>query len=388
MRIRNSAAWMAGIAGMALVLSACGGNASTETEPTGAKTPASSEAETDGGEAALGEAAAAAAGEPMELPSITIGYVNYVGANLEAAREELGSKEASEALGWEFISCDGQGIPAVMAKCATNLVNQDVDALFVNGFPQAVFTEALDIAEDKEIPVISVGGDGGPKDRLAGSFYPNEADMGTELAEWMIDKLGADSGAEIIVQDFPAEFIIARNDAMKAALEETSITIGATFDADPANLIDGTKAQSTAMLNSAPDAKALWIPFSSSDAGAAQALATKYPGKSFPDRPLLVTVYASLPTLDRIRQGSVDAAVENSSGWASWVAMDQLAESLVRGTEISQESTPDYGEGLDFFRPQVVDSTNLPPEGELLAPPADYMEFFNAKWNAEFTNLG
>lgn len=371
-----------------LLLSACGGNTDSGSSASEGGGSTSSEVDASGGaEAELGAQAAEEAGEPVEVEPLTIGYVNYVGANLEAAREQLGAQEAAEALGWTFVPCDGQGIPAVMGKCATNLVNQNVDALLVNGFPQALFTEALDIAEQKEIPVLSVGGDGGPKDRLAGSFYPDEYDMGAALADWMIEKLGADSGAEIVVQDFPAEFIIARNKALDDALEETTITIGATFDADPANLIDGTKAQVTSMLNSVEDAQALWIPFSSSDAGAAQALDAKYPGTEYPDRPLLVTAYASLPTLERIRQGKVDAAVENALGWSSWVAMDQLAESVARGTEISKEPQPNYGEGLDFFRPVVVDSSNLPPEGELLAPPANYVEFFTAKWNAEFTNL-
>lgn len=371
MEVRSAVA-AATIAGMALVLSACGGS--------------STSAPTESAAADLGVAAAAAAGAPVEVPTLTIGYVKYVGANFEAAREEVASKQAAEALGWTFISCDGKGVPATMAKCAKDLVNQNVDVLMTNAFPQSYFTEALDIAEKKGIPVISVGGDPGPQDRLDGAYYPDESAMGGVLADWMVEKLGADSAAKIIVQNFPAQFIVARNEAMLAKIAETTITVGGEFDVDPANLIAGTKDQITSFLNSTPDAKAFWIPFSSSDAGAAQAIEAKFPGKTFPDRPLLLGVYASLPTLDLIRQGKLDASVENALGWASWVAMDQIAQNAARGTTIAK-TTPSYGADLDWTKPTVVTKDNLPPEGELLAPPTDYVSFFTSKWNNEFTNL-
>jgi len=133
------------LAGAALALSACGTN--------------SIGASTESAAADLGVAAAAAAGAPVEVPPLTIGYVKYVGDNFEAAREEVASKQAAEALGWTFVTCDGQGVPATMAKCAKDLVNQNVDVLMTNAFPQSYFTEALDVADKKGIPVISVGGD-------------------------------------------------------------------------------------------------------------------------------------------------------------------------------------------------------------------------------------
>lgn len=391
MRIRNSAVF-AGIAGIALVLSACGGNESTETSTSEAAPASPTAAESSENAAPAGNTAAdlgiAAAGDPIELKPLTIGYVNYVAANLEAMRMELATKAAAEALGWTFIPCDGQGVPATMSKCATGLVNQDVDYLLTNGFPEAIFTEALGIAATKGIPVISVGGDPGPKEALSAAYYPSDADMGTALADWMINKLGADSNATIIQQNFPAEFIVARNLAMEAAIAKTTITIAGMFDADPANLIAGTKDATTAQLNALPDAKALWIPFSSSDAGASQALEAKYLGKSFPERPLLLGVYASLPTLELIRQGKVDASVENALEWISWVALDQVAQNAMRGTALSQDSDPFYGVDLNWGTPIVVDSTNLPPEGELMPALADFVSYFTSKWGAEFTNLG
>jgi ABC-type sugar transport system substrate-binding protein len=212
--------------------------------------------------------------------------------------------------------------------------------------------------------------------------------MGTALADWMINKVGADSNATIIQQNFPAEFIVARNLAMEAAIAKTTITIAGMFDADPANLIAGTKDATTAQLNALPDAKALWIPFSSSDAGASQALEAKFPGKSYPDRPLLLGVYASLPTLELIRQGKIDASVENALEWCSWVALDQIAQNSARGSSFSQDSDPSYGADLDWGSPVVVTSANLPPEGQLVPAPADFVSYFTSKWGAEFTNLG
>src|SRR6201999_1957802 len=134
-----------------------------------------------------------------------------------------------------------------------------------------------------------------------------------------------------------------------------------------------------------PDAKAVTMVFSTAEIGASQALTQRFgAGKTYPARPLLTTYYANLPVIDMIRKGQLDAAAENPLEWTGWGAIDQLAEDFTRKTPSSTDERPDYGPGLDFWRPTVVTKDNLPPEGQLLAPTVDFAGFFTAKWAAEF----
>lgn len=391
MRVRRSRLAVVGVAGAAVLLGACGGN--TSTDGAGASSAAAGGASASdtsaagGGIAELGTAAGQKAGAAVALEPLTIGYVNYAKATLAAAREEAGAAEAAAKLGFEFVPCDAQGNPALMATCATNLVNQGVDVLMVNTLPQSALTDALDLAEKNKIPVVNVGGDPGQGDRYVGSYYPSEPDMGTALAEWTVENLGTSAAAPLIVQSFPAPFATQRNDELKKVIAGTPVSIAAQYDADAANLIPNTQSQVSALVNQHPDAKGVWIVFSGADLGASQALDTKFPGKSFPERPGIMTFYANLPTIDLIRQDKVQAAVENSLEWCAWVAMDQVAQWSARNATISPEPRPDYGTGLDFWRPVVVDKTNLPAQGQLMTPPVDYRAFFSAKWSAEFSNL-
>ena len=386
MTVRRISVTAALVAGAALVLSACGGNTSATSTSSAASSSSSSSAALTG-IAAQGADAGKAAGAPLALKKLKIGYVDYAKATLAAARVEVAAGVAAAKLGWDFVPCDGQANPTVMAKCATNLVNQGVDALILNVIPQAAVVDALKSAQAKGIPVIQVGGDPGQKDLETAAYFPSESDMGSTLGGWVVTTLGADSKAQLIVQGFPAPFATQRNDALKATIKPTTITVAAEYDVDAANLIANTASQTTALINQHPDAKLVWTVFSGADLGASQALDTKFPGKSYPDRPAIVTFYANLPTIDLIRQGKVQAAVENSLEWTAWVAMDQIAEFEARKTPISTDPRPNYGAGLDFWKNVVVDKTNLPAEGQLLTPPVDYREFFNAKWKTEFTNV-
>ncbi|MGY1773738.1 sugar ABC transporter substrate-binding protein [Blastococcus sp. SYSU D00813] len=330
-------------------------------------------------------AAAEAAGEPVELPAQTIGYISYGEAIPISARLTQGVQNAAAALGWELEVCDGQSTPQGQLTCATNFVNTGVDAILTNGMPQSSIAPALTQAEAAGIPVVNIGGYIGQEDLFDGSIYPDEAEFGQVLGDWLVDQLP--DGGEIATQTFQADFVIQRLEGLDRALEGSDVTIGDTFDADAANLIPGAQQAVSSSFNGNPDIQAYYLTFSGSEIGAAQAMQVLRPGAQFPERPMILTFYANLPTIDLIRAGQVDAAAENTHEWIAWVAMDQLAEFFGRDTPISTEPRPDYGDGLEFWQPFVVDAENLPAEGELAPPPVDFEGFFTTKWSTEFTNL-
>ena len=88
-----------------------------------------------------------------------------------------------------------------------------------------------------------------------------------------------------------------------------------------------------------------------------------------------------------MRAGAIDAVSDVPYDASGWVAVDQIAEFEARETPMSPEPQPDYpgiGTVYDYV---VVDSSNLPPEGEYRVPENDYQTFFKTKWSNEFTNV-
>ena len=363
-------------AASALVLSACGG--SDDASPDDAD-DASSSTPTDPDLTKKAEAAAAAAGEPTTVPEITIGYIRFA-AEAPADQRIFGAAEdAAEALGWKVLQCDGQGDPVKMASCGNTLLDQKVDVLLTDGMPQSAIASALRRAEEMGVPAVYSGGSQDEDDMYDAGYVPPDGEMGQVLAEYVAEQVSEPDGG-VIVQGFPTGWGIERVDALKAV----DVDILSEVDADATNLVQGTQQQIAAQLNEHADASAVWITFDTAVLGASQALDAKYPGQSFPDRPLLVTFYGNEPTLQLIGQGKIDAVIENSLEWSSWVAVDQIAELMARETPLSDDFRPNYGEGLDFWRPALVTKDNLPPSGELVAPPVDFEGFFKAKWAAEF----
>lgn len=335
---------------------------------------------------AAAKASAQAAGASVALATKKIGYISY-GQSIDiSARVTNAVTNAAKDLGWSLQVCDGQATPAGQLTCATNFVNTGVDAMLTNGMPQSSIAPALVQAKAKNIPVINIGGNIGQQDLFSGSFYPSESDLGETMGKWLVDKLGS-AGGPIAVQTFQADFAVQRLQGLDKAINGTQVTIKDKFDADATNLVAGSQQAVSASFNGNSNLKAYYLTFSGSELGAAQAMGVLRPGKQYPDRPLITTFYANLPTIDRIRSGQVDAATENSSEFVAFVALDQLAEMWTRNAQITSDPRPNYGTGLDFWRPFVVDKDHLPAAGKLAEPPVDFEGFFTTKWSTEFTNL-
>jgi len=170
-----------------------------------------------------------------------------------------------------------------------------------------------------------------------------------------------------------------------------TIEIVDMWEGDFADLVAGTEADVTTKLQQFEDIDAVWINFSVASIGAAQAIGALYEGDD-PDRPQLLTFYANPTTVNDIRTGRVDAAVDEKLEWQSWAQVDAVAELLAFGTHPSQERAPDY-DGRNFSVRQVVtidtvnampaDSTEVPAPD----PPGDYEEYFRDKWCGQFSNV-
>lgn len=341
----------------------------------------------DGGTAPSGEladAGVAAAGAETELPIIHAGYLQWIYADEAGKRIEDAAKEAIEFMGWDFTTCDAGGDPAQMPVCGNQLLDQDVDVIFTDGIPEEFITDVLERAAEEGVPVISAGGEVDPRNFYVASYASDDTDLGVKLAEYLIEQLP--DGGNIIVQSFPAAWSAKRQAGLTQTLEGSNITIVDTWEADPTNLVEGTAADVTTKLAQF-DVDAVWIDFSVASIGAANAIGAEFPDGG-DDRPLLVTFYANPTSVEDIRAGRLDAAVDEKLEWQSWAQVDAIAQLLARDEDPSQERAPDFG-GLNFSSRQVITADNIPATGtEVDAPaPGNYEDFFRAKWCTEFTNV-
>lgn len=378
------------VCALALFAAACGDDDddSANTADTSGQAAGGDERTTAAREAGL--EAASAAGDPVELPKATIGFVNIVGAVESAQRAEREFKRATDALGWTLNRCDAQGDPTKMARCADSLLDQNVDVLTVLGIEPSLIKAQLNKAKRLGVPVVEFSGQVAADPLFAGTYYPDEPEAGQVLTDYLLQKLNElpDETVPIAVHDYPAEWSAARTDTLKAAVaDQSKIEIAVESTTDAANLVEGTRKAVTDELTANPDLKAYWFGFDSAGQAGGQAVSARFPGESFPDKPMVVTFHADLGTSDLMRAGAIDAVSDVPYDAAGWVAADQIAEFLTRETPMADEPQPEYpgiGTVYDYV---VVDSTNLPPEGEYRVPEHDYQTFFQTKWENEFTNV-
>ena len=325
-----------------------------------------------------------------ELPAITVGYLQWIYADEAGKRIEDAAQEAVEFLGWGYETCDANGDPAQMPVCGNQLLDSDIDVMLTDGIPEEFITDVLERAASEGIPVLSAGGEVDPRNFYIASFASDDTDLGVQLANYLVEQFP--NGARIIVQEVPTAWSDKRITGLKSVIEGADIEIVDQWEGDFANLVAGTEADLTTKLQQFENIDAVWINFSVASIGAASAIGALYPDGDDPDRPQLVTFYANPTTVNDIRSGRVDAAVDEKLEWQSWAQVDAVAELLAFGTDPSQERAPDY-DGRNFSVRQVVtidtvnamsaDSTEVPAPD----PPGDYEEYFRNKWCGQFSGV-
>ncbi|HVW46343.1 MAG TPA: sugar ABC transporter substrate-binding protein [Solirubrobacterales bacterium] len=368
-------------AALAVVVAACGGGGSSD-EVTGISAGTGETAST------AATAAKKAAGSPTELPQVTVGVVDVLASSEASQRLEVGLKDASKVLGWKLLSCDAQGEPAGMQRCAETLLNQEVEVLFLLATEPTPVHNALVKAKSKGVPVIGFGGQTTNSPLLAGLYYPNEHEAGEIAGEYIVEQLESLKPDErsMIVHSIAAIWGEERTAGMLEKVEPAGIKIAAKYQTDLANVEAGTLKATTDELTANPEVKAIYDSFDAAGRSTAQAVAQKFPGKKFPERPLVVTFHADLTTLEMMREGKIDAVVDVPYDATAWIAADQAAQFLARETPPSKEPEPKYP--LPFLKQELFTAEDeFPPEGQYREPQNDFVTFFTTKWQQEFTNI-
>lgn len=365
----------------ALLLAACGDSAeeSAETVEGGFEAPLGGEAEERAKEA--GQEMGSALGE-ADLPEKTIGIIHLSAASPASAELGKATEQAANVLGWDAIECDGQGDNAQIRRCMDTLLTQGVDGIANIAVEPSVVREALERAQQEDIPVV-LNGAVVPEDPLIdGQYAPDDAGMAEVLAEWIVSEL--DGQGNIWMNNFEAGmWSELRTDRGREIFESTpGIEIVGEHSIDYANFEEDIRRTVEAALT-AQQIDAIWGAVDFTPQPTAQAVDNQ--GVDHDDV-IIVGFYGSDLNLQLLREGKLDAVATSALNASGWIVIDQMAQYFARGREFEQggfigaepESYP-----LQILEPEVVTKETVPDSGKIL-PPVDYVSFFTAKWTAEF----
>ena len=382
--MRRATRWLFLLTAFALIAAACGDEAETTTTPAAAATTVAP--------ATTAPPAPTTTEEMMAPPEVTLGYLQVLGASEAAQRLEIDAKEAVDLLGWDWVYCDAQGVLEQMQTCADTLIDQGVDAIMTDGTTVEVIVEQLERAQEAGIPFINTGGTQSFYDLYAGSYNPNDAELGRVLAEWIVEN--AEPGAIFVSGISFAAWGAQREASLAEAIEGTDFFIEDAVDIDFADVPGSAADAVSAQLTANPDTKVVWLTFDLAALGVGPVITDAYPEGG---GPVVGANYANCGTLDQMKTGGVTVAVEESLEWSSWVGIDQIAAFFAFGTPFSQDLRPVYqdadGNDIQFSQPFIVLPEDAPDEcifgeGPYVIPPdpaaAGYREFFRAKWAEEY----
>jgi ABC-type sugar transport system substrate-binding protein len=334
----------------------------------------------------LGTAAGKAEGKKTKKLHLKVGYLDIIGGIESADRAHNSMRNAFKAIGTtSWVYCDGQGTPTKWVTCGNSLIAQGVDVIALTGIDPSTMPSVVAAAKAKNIPIVDCCGTVGPG--FAAQFAPNEKKNGQILAEYLKAKLASQPGQSSVISiDYPAPWASTRTDQLKAmvAANPSKLKIGLSATSDPTNLIEGTKKTVSDALTADPKVKAIWISFDTAGQAAGQVVQSRYGTKKFPEKPLVVTFHSDPSTQVLMRQGAIDAVVDNNYDGTAWEMVNAVAEHFARGKPFPKYGTsfkyPGIGDPLVY---QIVTGANLPPANHYNAPNVDTVGYFMAKWKAE-----
>jgi len=336
--------------------------------------------------AAAGVKAGKAAGKKVKPLKLRVGYLDIIGGIESADRAHNSLRVAFKSLGTTWLYCDGQGTPTKWVTCGNSLLAQDIDVLAVTGIDPSTIPSVVQAAKAKKVPIVDFGGEVGPG--YAAQFAPNEGKNGEILAAYLKAKLASQPGVSNIISiDYPAPWAQTRTAKLKAMVNANSskykISVSAT--SDPTNLIAGTQKTVSDALTADPNVKAIWVSFDTAGQAAGQVVASKYPGKTFPNKPLVVTFHADPSTQLLMKKGGIDTVVDNNYDATAWELADATAQFFAR-----KKAFPKYGNSFrypgigDPLSYEIVTAKNLPKgPRKYVAPKVDVVTYFITKWKTE-----
>lgn len=321
-----------------------------------------------------------------KIPSgATVGLEEIINSVPSAQRADGQLEYALRELGINVIPCDAEGDPTKMESCMTSLVSQGVKAIVSLGTDPSLIAQGLQDAKSHKIPVISFSGAVAPSPLWYRVYYNDDKAAGKVMGDYIASELKAHGGASpsLWISNYPASWASERTAAMLPAVKAAGVKIAAVTTVNSTNPIAGTQQQVITQYTQDPGTKAYYFAYDAPGAAAAQALASKDGGKSWPAGPLVVTFHADQQANGLIRSGQITAVVDEDYDAASFEAADAVAQ-LLAGKTVPASDTGGGYNGHQMYSYPVITKANLPPAGKFVEPKFDVVSYFTELWRKEF----
>jgi ribose transport system substrate-binding protein len=328
--------WCAAVALLASVgMAACGGNNNDDNDNSGSGggTDSAAAATTTGSADTSEVPGYLGSFEPREglggaVPKKTIGLVNVIGSNGNAANCQANFKKAAKDLGWTVKVVDAAGDPAKMASGVNAMVTQKVDALVTVAIEPAVARQGLTAAKEAGIPTISFCGALAPPNLYDAVYAPNDNALAATVVRYMIDDLPPN--AKVVAQFYDPINALKRRDVVtRALLKEAGIQIVASHQVDLANGVQDVTKSSMDMLRAHPEAQAIVLDQNFEFTPVVNAI------KQAGLKTKVYGMYGDPDSYKTLRAGGPARAFSDStSQWSGWVTADALLKYFVNKKKI------------------------------------------------------
>ena len=313
-------------------------------------------------------------------PGIKVGIVSC-GAQFRGCQAPADAAfEASKRIGWVPTMYDGAGTQEKQNAAILDALSAGANVIMTVSIDPRFIQLALQAAKKAGVPMIS--GSAGidtpnPVIKPEGDNLTHELDVGTDyggvgrhVADWII----ADSGGKANVLVFTDEEFYSVTavvdgllDEFKTKCPDCKISPLQKFTASQVATNVGQMA--VGYLQSHPDVNYIYAPYDPSAVFMVNALAQAGLG----DNVKIASIVGAAQNLDFIRQGRIqviDGAFDNA--YMGYAMVDQAIRILNK-----QPLFEPHDEGTPF---QVLDKTNLPPQGQDWATRSDYKDRFLKLW--------
>lgn len=243
--------------------------------------------------------------------------------------------EAAEVLGWELNVVDGQFDPRIFNRSIQEAVDQNYDAIILNGITVEAVAESVKRA--REAGIVIGSWDGGNQPSAEGATFEVEYpvyEQGVALASYLIWKAGGNANgyfAEAPEFNIIMEWVGGARDTFE---ECASCTVVRTDQFTAADTDTRLPSMVTSTLRSNPDINVFIGGYD------AALLATVPAVRSAGFEDVLIGSFNAIqPMAQFIRDGKVSASVAEPYAWGAWATLDNINR-VFAGEEPVEQGIP------------------------------------------------
>lgn len=309
---------------------------------------------------------------PVAQEGKKVVYVAQSMQNPGVAGVEEGLRAASEAIGWELITIDGQGTPDGILNAFNQALALNPDGIVIGGFDPATTQTAVDTANAAGIPLVgwqalaTPGPSENPK--LFSNVTTKVEDVAKISADYIIAESNGNAGV-VIFTDSSIPFAEGKSQMIKAQLETCdTIEVLDYHNLPLKDVANRMPTETTALLDSLGDKWTYSVAINDVYFENATA-AFRQAGLNADTAPVNVGAGdGDASALQRIRTGDFQAAtVPSPLRSEGWQIIDELNRALA-------------GEPASGYVPQIHVSTQDNAGEENSWDPVGYQDAYKAIW--------